>query len=178
MSLDPGTARFLLETADRMERETAEWAAVSRRIARRTTLIVNVSMAVFFGMALLIFVLIFRMAYGLTSLVDNMEDMYGRFGEMAQDMDSITASVHRINTNIGGMPIIATEMSGMSTSVERMHEDVAVIASALSSVTRATSGIDQSVDEMTGHFVQLDGTVNRINSSVHQMSRPMHMMRP
>ena len=176
MDIDKETVTLLYETAAKFESDMARLNQTGERIAKRTILIVKSVLGLVAVVAVVIFFLIAGLSESIKVAIDNMVDMYQRFGLMSQDMASMTASVTRITGNVGGMPVIADRMRTMDSNVLRMRDSVHGMTGNMVQMDANMALLDLGVQEMTRRFGHLNFTVGTMTSNVSQMARPARVI--
>ena len=171
--LDTKTLMILTEEMRRFCAEMETIDKVATRIASKTTRIIKIVM----GTLTVAFIFLGFLAYAMTSylavMLGHLDDMYAEFGIMSDNMQVITRSVDNIGGNISGMPVIAENMSSMSTDLKGMVGSVMDIKLEMNGMENNTGMLSVNTGEMAYRFDNLNRAVNYIGYNVNQMGKPI-----
>lgn len=171
--LDTKTLMILTEEMEqfRVEMETID--KVASRIAAKTSRIIRIVMITLALALVFLSFLVYAMTGYLSVMLGNLDDMYSEFGIMSENMQMITHSVDNIGANVSGMPVIANNMSSMSTDLTGMVGSVSNINLEMNGMENNTGMIGVNTGEMASRFVNLNRAVNHIGYNVNQMGKPI-----
>jgi len=164
------------QVMDELENDMIELDQRGQAIARRTLLVVKLAIVLTIGVALVNFALIFAFSGEMTKSIDNMVNMYERFGTMSEDMRIITSSVESMGDNTEGIPTIATSMVVMRNNMYGMQQDMAQMTGNIVAMDSTLGYINRNTGDMSRRFMHLNHTVWGMTRNVHQMSGPLRMM--
>lgn len=145
------------------------------KIAARTRSIMRTVFAILIVCALYLVVMIFDMASKMGVMTTNLEDMYGRFGTMSEDMRAITRTVDSMGRSIEGIPHIAGVMSTINEDVSLMSSSVYGMNDSVIGMDNDMVHINSSMHEMTGRLSNMSRSVNLMTYDVNEMAAPANM---
>lgn len=164
----------IYQTAENVEKQMDTFNQAGLKIARRTQLIIRTVIVVMLCVVALNFLMLYGFMGEMHKVVDNMVDMYTRFGKMSHDMREMTTAVTNMEQNIRGIPYISTSMNNMNASVNGMKNNVNTMTNKIVSIDQNMGIINGGVFEMANRFDHLSFTVHNMGHNVNQMSRPIH----
>ena len=160
----------ILEFREEME----ESDVIGSRIAVKTRFIMRVVFTTLALSSLYLVFMIFNMASNMSAMTTHLEDMYGNFGIMSQNMQEITKSVAKMSDDISGMPLIAESMAHIDSDVRVMNSSVFEMNKSITAIDNDMVRINLNMYEMTGRLSNMNRTVYSISNDVNQMAAPVN----
>lgn len=143
----------------------------SDRIYKRTSRVIQI---VFFSIGLVLIAnmyFIYDFTQGILSMISSMNEMYLHFGNMTAHVHGITESVVSMTTHIEVLPNMAENINSMNHTVANMNNNVQSMQGEVGIMAQDVGSINNSLGDMTHRFDQVNGDMDKIGESVHQMSR-------
>lgn len=171
--LDTKTLMILTEEMGQFCAEMETIDKIATRIASRTTRIIKIVVVALTVASIFLSFLAYSMTGYLAVMLGHLDDMYAEFGIMSDNMQVITRSVDNIGGNISGMPVIAENMSSMSTDLKGMLGSVTDIKLEMNGMENNTGMLGVNTREMAYRFDKLNRVVGHIGYNVNQMGKPI-----
>jgi uncharacterized protein YoxC len=144
------------------------------KIAAKTRLIMRVVFSTLIICTIYMLIMIYQMANNMSVMTMHLEEMYGRFSTMSQDMRDITQMVDSMGNNISGMPEIAASMTEMDSNVNAMSGSVHGMNDSVTTMDSDMVHINSNMQEMTGRLSNMNRSVNGMSYDVNEMAAPMN----
>lgn len=160
-------------TVDQIETQMDSFNQMGIKIAHRTQIIIRTVIGILLCVVLLNFIMLYGFMGEMHKVVDNMIDMYTRFGTMSKDMRQMTSSVTNMEQNIRGIPTISNSMNNMNAQVSGMKNNVNTMTNKIVGIDQNMTIIGGGVYDMANRFDHLSFTVHSMGYNVNQMSGPI-----
>lgn len=170
----PDAMEIIAGTMVEFREEMEYFNSVGDKIAAKTRLIMRIVFTTLIISSIYLVFMIFQMADKMSTMTTYLEDMYGNFGSMAQDMGQITTLVGSMGSNISGMPTIAESMIQIDGDVSTMRGSIYEINWNIAAIDNDMVNIHTNMQEMTGRLSNMRYSVNSMGYDVNQMSLPMN----
>lgn len=164
----------IYQAAESLEKQMTTFNQAGLKIARRTQFIIRTVMVILLCVVVLNFLMLYGFMGEMRKVVDNMIDMYARFGMMSNDMRQMTNAVTNMEQNIRGIPTISNSMHNMNIQVNGMKNNVNTMTYKIIGIDQHMTTIGTGVYDMANRFDHLSFTVHNMGHHVNQMSRPIH----
>ena len=166
----------LHQVMEELEHDMIELDKRGQAIAKRTILVVKIAIFLTLGVAIANFSLIIAFSGEMTKSIDNMVNMYERFGTMSEDMRIITSAVESMGENTEGIPAISSSMVVMRNNMYGMEKDLGQMTGNIVAMDTNLSQISRNTADMSQRFLHLNHSVRGMTHNVREMSGPVRMM--
>ena len=165
---------LLFETMDEFRSEMEHYDNLGGSIAAKTRFIMRVVFATLAVSSIYLVIMIYQMAGNMSVMTTHLEDMYGRFGNMSEDMRQITHSVDTMGKSISGITEIAQSMTKINSDVTAMSSSVSGMNESVTAIDNDMVRINVNMHEMTGRLSNMSRSVNSMSYDVNEMAAPMN----
>ena len=176
-TLDEKAPDVFAVVADKMtefREEMERYDRIGIKVAAKTRFIMRVVFIILSMSSFYLVFMIYQMSNNMSAMTTHLEDMYGNFGTMSQDMQLITQSVDSMGKSISGIPMIAESLTQMDGDVRVMRSSVHEINQSIAAIDDDMVKINSNMQVMSGKLYNMTRSVNSMSYDVNEMAEPMN----
>ena len=150
-------------------------SSMNVRVAKRVTAILRIGMVSFGIMTLILLLMLFAFTSKMDEMIVALDTMNRQFSSMSGDMTKVKLTMYNMERSIAYVPVITRATSGIHNSVAEMRAEVDVMKGTISSLNHGVNGLTTQVNNITLQIRSLDPAVRHISTDVKRMSGPIRL---
>jgi len=171
MAEQQSVAEIVLDAAVNFEKNTHEQEKFAHKIAHKTKRVIRVSIVFLTMFTVFTAFSIYSLAEVLEETITHMETMYGNFGTITAEMNSMTNSVTNMEREVSEITTITEGVSSMRQSVTGMEQDMVLMDQKMVHFNQDIQQIQQDTEDMSVIFDRVNQSMAKIRYDASEISR-------
>jgi len=160
------------EAVKRFENVMFSRIYVQQRLGDRLKNSIRIGMAILFMLSVSLFMLSLTLSSQMSLLRESVVHMSKKFVVISENMEAINLYMKTMERQVSYMPKINSSTANMDRQIGLMNEKLAIVQQEIDGITGHVVQLQGEMTGVMGSVQQIDGQVNLLTHDTHRMSKP------